>query len=369
VYGVTCIHHFLVSSRLGAVARGALGLARWLQKRGGGVRVWLPGPGPAAQAAEAGGLGRAGYWLDLMHRGPVGRLLGLPRVLVGLCRLPGLAHVHSLPAYRALRPALQLAGIPTVVDMQCVPPAGEIAWAFREPPDMVMTSAHFLVSSIQNNWGELGRGVPIAVVPSSVSTDRFFPGERRAAKQAVGAPLDRPLLVVRADRGQGAEMALRTVALLRSRGVAVECWLAGEEDDHRRPAYPGILAEELGVADRVRVLGPRQVWPQLLRAADFSLVSSAREELPLTVLEAQASGVPVLAAATPGSAEAVSDGETGFLIPAANPAGYADRIASLLRDPCLYHRVAAQALRQVRHEYSWETHCKRMAHVYECLVD
>src|SRR5262249_39146420 len=76
------------------------------------------------------------------------------------------------------------------------------------------------------------------------------------------------------------------------------------------------LCNELGVADRIRFLGHREDVPDLLRAADIFFLPSTSEGLPLSVLEAQATKVPVLAAATAGIPEVITDGETAFLIPA-----------------------------------------------------
>jgi len=60
------------------------------------------------------------------------------------------------------------------------------------------------------------------------------------------------------------------------------------------------LCSELGVADQIRFLGHREDIPDLLRAADILLLPSTNEGLPLSVLEAQATKVPVLAAPTAG---------------------------------------------------------------------
>src|SRR5262249_48318367 len=152
-------------------------------------------------------------------------------------------------------------------------------------------------------------------VPNTVDTARFFPGDRQEAKAKVGAP-PLPLVLMLANLAphKGQETAVRAVAELKRRGIDVACWLAGEErggGDAFTVRLRGLIAE-LGLADRVRLLGFRGDAPELLRAADFFLLPSTHEGLPLTVLEAQASKVPVLASATAGIPEAVQDGETGF---------------------------------------------------------
>ena len=64
----------------------------------------------------------------------------------------------------------------------------------------------------------------------------------------------------------------------------------------------------------------------------------------------------------------ISDGETGFLIPAADAVGYADCIERLLRHPELYQRVAERAYERTTREYNEQSYCARIGELYqECL--
>jgi glycosyltransferase involved in cell wall biosynthesis len=185
----------------------------------------------------------------------------------------------------------------------------------------------------------------------------------------VGAPPDGPLAVMLANLSphKGQETAIRTAALLKARGIDVRFWLAGSErgGSTTYSTHLESLIRELGVADRVTLLGQRTDSPDLLRAADFFLLPSTCEGLPISLLEAQASGVPVLAAPTAGVPEAVEHGATGLLIPADDPAGYADHIARLLADRERSQRMTDAALRKVRTEYNWTTFCRRILALYQ----
>lgn len=88
-----------------------------------------------------------------------------------------------------------------------------------------------------------------------------------------------------------------------------------------------------GVLEQVRLLGHRTDTLDLLQSADLLLLPSTNEGLPLSLLEAQACGVPVLAAPTSGIPEIVHDSVTGYLIEATDAALYAERIAEFYRDP------------------------------------
>ncbi len=88
------------------------------------------------------------------------------------------------------------------------------------------------------------------------------------------------------------------------------------------------LASRLGVADRVRFLGSRSDLPGLLLDAQCLVLASDYEGCPLSVLEAMAAGVPVVATSVGGISELVVDGETGTL----TPPGDAERLATALRE-------------------------------------
>ena len=74
------------------------------------------------------------------------------------------------------------------------------------------------------------------------------------------------------------------------------------------------LAVELGIADRVRFLGIRRDVPDLMRAADAYLMSSIWEGMPMVLLEAASSGLPIVATDVGDAREIVKDGETGFVV-------------------------------------------------------
>jgi glycosyltransferase involved in cell wall biosynthesis len=169
---------------------------------------------------------------------------------------------------------------------------------------------------------------------------------------------------------KGQETAIRAVALLKRQGVDLTCWLAGVERGGGGAYTERLraLIAETGVADRVRLLGQRGDTPELLRAADFFLLPSTREGLPLSILEAQATRVPVLAAPTAGVPEVVRDGETGFLIAAGDAEGYARRLQALLTSPELARQVAERAFARATREYSWSAFCRRVTVLYAELL-
>lgn len=111
----------------------------------------------------------------------------------------------------------------------------------------------------------------------------------------------------------------------------------------------------------------RSVLAERLRAANIVLVPSHSETYGLVALEAAASGVPVIAAATGGLREAVIDGETGVLIESDDPADWAAEIERLLGDPELASRMGAAA-RAHALQHSWVASTRKLLAVYRELL-
>jgi glycosyltransferase involved in cell wall biosynthesis len=128
-----------------------------------------------------------------------------------------------------------------------------------------------------------------------------------------------------------------------------------------------LVSKELGGAGLIG-MGHREDVPDLLRAADMFRLPSTSAGLPLSVLEAQATKTPVLAAPTAGIPERVRDGETGFLIPASDATGYAQRIKSLLNQPETYQYTTEKAHAKVTQDHNWQTYFENTLMVYQSLI-
>jgi D-inositol-3-phosphate glycosyltransferase len=176
----------------------------------------------------------------------------------------------------------------------------------------------------------------VEVLPPGVDHGVFFPGDKGAARAALGLPGDKVLLFVgRIQPLKGLDLAVRCLAEIEGEPVL---WVVGGPSGTEGPAElqrVRTLARELGVAERVVFLPP-QPHPLLAdyyRAADVCLVPSRTESFGLVALEAAASGTPVVAAAVGGLRSIVADGVTGFLVQGRDPLDWATPVALLLDDP------------------------------------
>jgi glycosyltransferase involved in cell wall biosynthesis len=366
------VDQVLVSELIGGAAQVAIRLAEVVRNQGGQSRAWVPGPGPAATALKAAAIPVCSYRLDDMKKGRVRHALACLRMARNLLG-ERLVHVHTPSVYRLMSPALRLARARSVVHVQIEPGPEELRWAFRDPPDLIVTCAEYLVGPVQRVVEQAAsRPVRVLAIPNAIELNRFKPGDRPAAKAALGASITRPLVLMMANLAphKGQATALQAVAWLSRHNFPVDCWFAGEERDSNGSFRTELeqLARALGITHQVRFLGYRRDGPELLRAADILLLPSTHEGLPISILEAQATGTAVVAAPEPGIREIVEDGITGFLVPAADHNGYAARIRELLVEPTLYQQVTRHALQQVVRRYSWETFTKDILKAYRLAV-
>lgn len=122
---------------------------------------------------------------------------------------------------------------------------------------------------------------------------------------------------------------------------------------------------ELGLSANVHLLGQQPDAARLAQAFDFSVLASLHEGLPNTVMEALAAGVPVICTAVGGALELITDGKTGYLVPAADSAKLAEKIIYALANPAECADLAARGRAFVLDQFSMQ----RMVQSTETLYD
>ena len=128
-------------------------------------------------------------------------------------------------------------------------------------------------------------------------------------------------------------------------------------------------ASDLGVSDGVLFAGARSDIPAVLAAIDIYAMSSNREGLPVSLLEAMAAGKPIVATMVGGIPEVVSDRREGLLVPSGDPEALAGAIRELACDPKLAAHLGRQASEKVAAEYSIGATVRRLEEVYCSLLD
>ncbi|MEN3278351.1 MAG: hypothetical protein V7631_4141 [Massilia sp.] len=124
-------------------------------------------------------------------------------------------------------------------------------------------------------------------------------------------------------------------------------------------------AQDAGVADLVWFAGARNDIPELMRSFDLFALSSIAEGTPVTLLEAMACGLPVVATAVGGIPEVVQDGVNGALVPASNPQALADALVRYVEDGARVAAHGAAARERIERNYS----VAAMVDAYTALYD
>jgi 1,2-diacylglycerol 3-alpha-glucosyltransferase len=214
-----------------------------------------------------------------------------------------------------------------------------------------------------------GRGVagPITVVPTGVDLTRFRPGDRAAARAALGLPAADPLLlyVGRLDREKSVDRLVTEFGRLQGTLPQARLVLVGSgiEADRLRA-----MAATVPGGDRIafRPARAHEELPVWYQAADVFVFASETETQGLVLAEAAACGLPVVCVASPGCVEVVRDGETGVLTK--NEAGaIADAAIALLLDGGRRAALGARARQVATGEFDLRVQVDRMLGVYAGL--
>ncbi|WP_136514439.1 glycosyltransferase [Geomonas edaphica] len=156
--------------------------------------------------------------------------------------------------------------------------------------------------------------------------------------------------------------AIRAAALLRKRFDNLHLVIAGSVTD----LLEGLrdLATSLGIADRVHFIGHHPHIQEVLPAFDVYLSSSTSEGFSLSIVEAMAAGVPVVATRSGGPEEIVVDGKTGLLVEVASPEKIAEAAAAILLDAALASSLKREAYVDVSRRFSIDHMIERYSDLF-----
>ncbi|MCS6922925.1 MAG: glycosyltransferase [Fimbriimonadales bacterium] len=203
------------------------------------------------------------------------------------------------------------------------------------------------------------------VIPNGIPTDEYAPNpEKRAQFRAAHGVEPNALVIVHVGRFvelKNHALLLRAFAQLRS-VEPLYLWLVG--DGELRPAMEQ-LARDLGIAQRVRFWRIRADIPDILNAADIFTLPSKYEGNPMSVMEAMAAGLPVVATAVGGVPELVEDGRTGFLIPSDSEPRLVHALQTLIDHSELRSQMGHAALAQARERFDVRYTVQRYEALYE----
>jgi glycosyltransferase involved in cell wall biosynthesis len=253
------------------------------------------------------------------------------------------------------------------------PPPKRQALLFLERWLARLTDAWICVSHAERD-ALLAAGIAdaprIRVIWNAIDLARFpdIQNQRREVRIAINVPADAFLVTTVCRLYRPRDFQTLLCAFRRVRDALPQAQLLIVGDGPLR-AQIAQWVESLGLQDQVHLLGMRSDVPQLLAATDvFILSSRGWEGLPLTVLEAMASSLPVVASDVGGTGEAVIHQQTGYLFPPGDVAALADHLQTLASDPALARQMGRYGLARVNEFFTIQRMVRETAELYEQLL-
>lgn len=286
---------------------------------------------------------------------------------------PHIVHSRNWGAIEAI-PAARLARVPVVIHsehgyevetMRGLPKRQRL---FRRAVYPMADAVFTVTQELRDYHAGQAQIAPekIRVIQNGVDTDRFAPNPavRQAARRKLG--LD-PGTVVIGSVGRMAPIKdhttlLKAAAAAISRGVDIRVLLAGSGPELER--HRNTVAERPELAGRVLFLGATESVPEVLNAMDFFVLPSLLEGMSNSILEAMASGLPVVATRVGGNPELVADGATGWLFSRGDVSELAGRIEQLARENELRCRFGDAARKRAEQHFSLRLMIERYRGLY-----
>jgi glycosyltransferase involved in cell wall biosynthesis len=350
------------------------------------VRAVLPGEGPLSRQLRA-----AGIPVTVIRFGG-SRVRQLPRIVAAEARLvrlvrafrPDVIHAHLLKAVISGRlaglaawPALQVSQVPGTVHLQS-PLLRWLDVATLAADDLVIGSCQ----AIAEQYRAMGAR-RVAVSYYGCDVHRLDPGSSGAAfRREFGLATDTPtvgmlahmyptrLRAFQAAGVKGHEVFVDAAPLILALVPGARLFVVGDElagdGGYRRGLEARAAA--LGLAGRVIFTGHRDDTAAVLAALDVVAVPSISESASYAVVEALLMERGVVASSVGGLPDTVRDGETGLLVPPADPAALAGAVARLLADPAWRRQLGRRGRSRCLRQFDIEATVAQLAGLYRSAL-
>ena len=353
---------------LGGLERMVLSLAKQLKIRGYGSSICcIENRGALADEAE-----RSGIVVHTLHARETGQWRAINRLnqLLNECH-PNVFHSHNFKPfyYGAIARLRGAADVHVHTRHGAFTKVHRAHWRYRllRPwIDELVTVSEDGRRQLANQTGL--NAAHIGVVVNGVDTDCFHPSnDRAAARRALAVPVDDCLILAAARFSieKNLETLLQAFALVAVEHSKARLWLVG--DGPERQMLEG-LAHQLGIDSKIRFFGFRNDVAELLRAADVFTLTSLSEGLSVALLEAAASGLPIVATDVGGNREIVNPPECGLIVPPRDPRALAAAYLQLLRDPATCAQIGTRARARIIDQFSLQRMVEEYSRLYKQLL-
>jgi glycosyltransferase involved in cell wall biosynthesis len=295
---------------------------------------------------------------------------------------PDLVHTHSPKASLLGQWAARVAGVPrrvhTIHGLYLPADARGVKrrlylWLERSE----MASAHIVLSQNAEDIATATRErlcdpERLRLLGNGIDVERFHPRNqhgRDEVRRRLGIPNEHLVvgMIGRLVREKGYPELFEAAVAIRGRINAVTFVVVGGPEPSKPDAVTAEDVDRWALGDSLLMLGHRDDIAELLGAMDVVVLPSHREGFPRVLMEAAATGLPVVATDIRGCRDAVVDGETGILVPRRDPAALATAILRVLEDAPLRERLGTAGRRLAQRRFAQQEVFARVLQAYRDL--
>ncbi len=294
---------------------------------------------------------------------------------------PSIVHSRNLAALEC-QPVAALAGVPVRIHSEHGRDANDVDgtnWKYLTVRRAIRPFVHHYIALSKDLEGYLRNRIGVSEsrlsqIYNGVDTTRFRPadGTRHLRGAPEGFAADDSILIGTVGRMDAvkdpvnlADAFGRLAQMIPEARARLRLVMVG--DGAERPAVEACLARH-GLSGQAWLPGSRDDVPDLLRSLDIFVLPSLSEGISNTILEAMACGIPVVATAVGGNPELVLEGETGALVPRADPAALARALLDYVRQPAVRKAQGRRALQVIHAQFGLPVMVSRYARIYHDLL-
>lgn len=357
-------------AELGGASRAVLRVVPLLEELGWRFTFWVPSGGGLEAVVRERGLSVTGaprlvrYRWSTLRTSPglTKRLLSVPGYLHRLYRwirreAPGLVHINTLTALPEAMTA-RASGVPVLMHVhEMLGHGSKSAVAAR----LTRWSTDLVVAVSQSSASALARyGVDAAVVPNGVDVADAAPRPPRSAGRLVVGTLGT------VSKRKGSDLFLAAARLVGRQEPGAQFRMVGPLADGPEEAWSRALVASAR-AEGITHSTSREAFSELSEW-DLFVLPSRSDPFPLVVLEAMATGLPVVATAVDGITEQVTD-DTGLLVQPEDVCALAEAIVELLRSPVRRAQMGTAARRRVDERFTLVRQAQGLDRLYSRAIE
>ena len=204
------------------------------------------------------------------------------------------------------------------------------------------------------------------VIPNGINLDIFHPGDKIAARSALGLPLDKFILIysargLKTSRFKDYPAFMRTLENLGKSNAEIFCIALGDSSEDQ------IIGNAITL-HFVPFISDMEIVSLYYQAADVYIHPAKAETFGRSIAEAEACGLPVIAFGVCGIPELIVDGENGYLVPGGDAETMSAKILSLFENPALREKMGDKSAALAKERYGIELMVNRYISLYQSIL-